>query len=54
MSYQITSYWTCTPCQVEGRDPEHEPNCWNCGGPVTVTARPVVTEIHVAPYADAA
>ncbi|NMH99974.1 hypothetical protein [Pseudonocardia acidicola] len=44
MNYQITAYWFCTPCEVEGRDPEHDLSCWNCGGAVTVTARPVVPQ----------
>jgi hypothetical protein len=37
--------WSCPPCEVEGRDAQQaggEPCCWNCGGPVIVTARPTV------------
>jgi hypothetical protein len=37
--------WFCRPCEVEGRDAKPvrgEPSCWNCGGPVVVTARPTV------------
>jgi hypothetical protein len=37
--------WTCAPCEVEGRDvaPDGaEPSCWNCGGPVVITARPTI------------
>jgi DNA-directed RNA polymerase subunit RPC12/RpoP len=39
--------WACPACEVGGQDPEPEdaetgPACWNCGGPVVVTARPTV------------
>jgi hypothetical protein len=37
--------WSCPPCEVEGQDAQQaggEPSCWNCGGPVIVTARPTV------------
>lgn len=37
--------WSCTFCAVGGRDAPHgdeDPSCWNCGGPVVVTARPTV------------
>jgi hypothetical protein len=37
--------WSCTFCAVGGRDaPEDgaDPCCWNCGGPVVVTARPTI------------
>ncbi|WP_214367796.1 hypothetical protein [Pseudonocardia sp. H11422] len=54
MTHQVTAHWTCAPCEVEGQDPEHEPSCWNCGGPVTVTARPVVPRAHAASHAEAA
>jgi hypothetical protein len=41
--HQVVAHWFCGPCEVEGRDPEVEPSCWNCGGSVTVTARPTVS-----------
>jgi len=39
---RIEVTWLCPPCEVEGQDPVTEPQCWNCGGPVVVTARPTV------------
>jgi hypothetical protein len=42
MRFQILAHWLCRACEVEGRDLETEPSCWNCGGEVTVTARPRV------------
>jgi hypothetical protein len=42
---RVEVYWSCPPCEVEGQDPQQaggEPSCWNCGGPVVVTARPTV------------
>jgi hypothetical protein len=43
MSLMVVTHWFCGSCDVEGRDPELEPSCWNCGGLVTVTARPSVS-----------
>jgi len=37
--------WSCPFCAVGGRDAPQggeDPSCWNCGGPVVVTARPTV------------
>ena len=31
--------WICHRCTVLGADPVMEPECWNCGGRATVTAR---------------
>jgi hypothetical protein len=42
MSSQIVVAWSCTACEVEGQDVADNPTCWNCGGAVTVTARPTV------------
>jgi len=42
MSSVVLAHWWCAPCEVEGRDVAAEPTCWNCGGEVTVTARPTV------------
>jgi hypothetical protein len=43
---RIEVSWTCRPCEVEGQDAQGgagaTPTCWNCGGPVVVTARPTV------------
>lgn len=36
----VVAHWFCGLCEVEGRDAVKEPSCWNCGGAVTVTARP--------------
>jgi hypothetical protein len=41
MAKTIMTAWTCETCDVAGRSPgPDEPTCWNCDGPVTVTARP--------------
>ena len=46
MESRIEVSWTCRPCEVGGQDTEVDaaegPTCWNCGGPVVVTARPTV------------
>lgn len=43
MSHEILAAWICHACEVEGRSPVDENiACWNCEGPVTVTARPSV------------
>ncbi|SDN81970.1 hypothetical protein [Geodermatophilus sp. DSM 45219] len=46
MESRIEVSWTCRPCEVAGQDAEVDagdgPTCWNCGGPVVVTARPTV------------
>ncbi|WP_158544843.1 hypothetical protein [Blastococcus sp. TF02-09] len=45
MDHRIEVCWNCPPCEVGGRDMQRngvEPNCWNCGGPVVVTARPTL------------
>jgi hypothetical protein len=39
MSQQPMASWECHTCEVTGRSPEVEPRCWNCDGPVLVTAR---------------
>ncbi|QUH01478.1 hypothetical protein HUO13_12235 [Saccharopolyspora erythraea] len=41
----VVTAWTCPDCDVAGRTPpEASPACWNCGGPVVVTARPTVPQ----------
>jgi hypothetical protein len=40
MAVRVVSHWYCVCCEVEGRDSGVEPRCWNCGGTVTVMARP--------------
>ena len=45
MENRVDVCWSCALCEVEGQDAQQagaEPNCWNCGGPVVVTARPTV------------
>jgi hypothetical protein len=44
MSMQIVAHWFCAACDVEGREAGSDPSCWNCGGAVTVTARPTVPD----------
>jgi hypothetical protein len=44
----VMAHWFCGDCDVEGRDFAAEPTCWNCGGDVTVTARPTVPMDHRA------
>lgn len=39
MTSTLRSVWICYRCDVLGADPVVEPECWNCGGPVAVTAR---------------
>jgi len=46
MNTQVLAHWYCPVCEVEGRDPSTEPTCWNCGGDVTVTARPTVPDLR--------
>ncbi|MGY1637423.1 hypothetical protein ACI78V_12305 [Geodermatophilus sp. SYSU D00742] len=49
MDSRIEVCWTCMPCEVGGQDAVDDdrpgPMCWNCGGPVTVTARPTVRRL---------
>lgn len=45
-NFQVMAHWFCGDCDVEGRDVAAEPTCWNCDGPVTVTARPTVPTEH--------
>ncbi|MEV0698921.1 hypothetical protein AB0I53_13530 [Saccharopolyspora sp. NPDC050389] len=48
----ILTAWMCPGCDVAGRSaPENEPECWNCGGPVVVTARPAVPAAATDPVA---
>lgn len=35
----LRSVWICHQCEALGAEPVVEPECWNCGGSVTVTAR---------------
>lgn len=39
MTETMLSAYYCHTCEVEARDPELEPECWLCGGPVLVTSR---------------
>jgi hypothetical protein len=38
----VMSVWVCSACDVEGRDLDVAPTCWNCGVQVKVIARPTV------------
>jgi hypothetical protein len=41
--YVVATAWQCSSCEVEGRHLDQtEVTCWNCGGQVTVTARPSI------------
>jgi hypothetical protein len=43
LTHVVVAAWHCDPCEVQGRSLVDEAvECWNCGGPVTVTARPSV------------
>jgi hypothetical protein len=37
--FQWACMWACPACEVAGRSVDAEPRCWNCGGPVRVTAQ---------------
>ena len=42
-THVVVAAWQCDPCEVQGRSfPDVDVQCWNCGGPVTVTARPSI------------
>jgi hypothetical protein len=41
--YMVVVAWHCSACDVRGRSlTDTEVKCWNCDGPVTITARPSV------------
>ena len=43
VSYVVVTAWECDACDVAGRSiGEPEVSCWNCDGPVIVTARPAI------------
>lgn len=43
MSHRVSTAWECRACDVQGRSVEDDdPRCWNCDGPVVVTARPTI------------
>jgi hypothetical protein len=42
-AYVVVTAWQCHTCDVAGRSlDEAEVSCWNCGGAVTITARPAI------------
>jgi hypothetical protein len=43
-SEEIVTAYVCKVCDVAGQSPDNEPTCWNCGGPVSVTARPTLIQ----------
>lgn len=41
--YVVMAAWRCIACDVQGRSlADTEVTCWNCGGQVTVTAKPSI------------
>jgi hypothetical protein len=43
VTHVVVAAWHCDACEVQGRSlADAAVECWNCGGPVTVTARPSV------------
>ena len=41
--YVVVAAWHCSTCDVKGRSPtDTEVRCWNCDGPVTITAHPSI------------
>jgi hypothetical protein len=39
----VVAAWECDPCDVRGRSvPNPDVECWNCGGPVRITAQPSI------------
>ena len=41
--FVIMAAWYCDPCEVQGRSVVADGvACWNCSGPVAVTARPAI------------
>jgi hypothetical protein len=45
VEHRIATAWVCRACDVEGCDATaEEVRCWCCGGPVTVTARPLLRD----------
>ncbi|MGY1831339.1 hypothetical protein ACI8AA_13085 [Geodermatophilus sp. SYSU D01180] len=54
MQLRVEVVWTCAPCEVGGQDVaedgDDDPTCWNCGGPVVVTARPSVRRPFPEPF----
>jgi hypothetical protein len=55
--YMVMAAWYCNACEVAGRSPADSADvrvaCWNCDGPVTVTARPAVPRQRQAVLDDA-
>ncbi len=43
VTHVVVAAWHCDPCEVQGRTlVDTSVECWNCGGPVTVTAQPSI------------
>jgi hypothetical protein len=48
--FVILAAWHCDPCDVQGRSLVSDGvACWNCGGEVTVTARPAIPAEDIGP-----
>jgi hypothetical protein len=55
VTHVVVAAWHCEPCEVQGRSVvDAGVECWNCGGSVTVTARPSlpVAEFECGDYAE--
>ena len=51
-THVVVAAWHCDACQVQGRSPvEAGVECWNCGGPVTITAQPSIPISALTPAA---
>ena len=50
MALVIHVVWECHECDVGETQPEtgEAPLCWNCGGPVIITARPALNVVQSA------
>jgi len=48
--YMVVAAWHCRSCDVQGRSPtDTEVRCWNCDGPVTITAQPSIPIDELGP-----
>ena len=46
----VVAAWHCSTCDVQGRSlTDTEVRCWNCDGPVTITAQPSIPIEELGP-----
>jgi hypothetical protein len=46
VEYVVYAAWECENCDVAGwTPPGGAVECWSCGGPVVVTARPAIRRV---------